>query len=345
MTQNKVIPLPNADQIEEEASIWVTRIAEGNMSVEDAEALHKWLNQSAKHAETFETLAQFWGGLDFVQGLNDYAHSVTAEKSFHEEKKAYQQQQLRTFSVVALAACLCLTIGATIFYRISNMPKSYDGIYETAIGVQQQIDLPDGTQITLNTDSRINVNYTKDKRVIRLTRGEAYFDVAPNPERTFSVVTDVGVVTALGTEFSVRLSSELLDVVVTEGRVALTQETITALSPPPIAQLDAGQATVFNRAKNSVSTIAAVEIEEAVDWRDGELFFNGETLEQVIAELQRYTEINIEIADDSLKQQQIVAYYKVGNLDRMFDALNVMSSIEIEKISDDHIRLHKADQL
>ena len=96
--------------------------------------------------------------------------------------------------------------------------------------------MEDGSTIALNTNSRVNIDYSGERRVVQLLRGEASFDVAKSPQRPFVVYAGSGLIWAVGTAFNVRYTSDLVDVIVTEGIVKV----YTQVSPEqPVASLTA----------------------------------------------------------------------------------------------------------
>lgn len=348
MAQDNIIPLPDTDRIEEEASVWVMRLSDGALSEDDKAAFARWLNESAQHKDAFDRLSEFWDGLDFVEGLADYAESDVARASVRQERAARRYRMLAPAVKGGIAASIIAICGIVAF-QLLRAPASFEGAYRTAVGEQQTVDLPDGSRIILNTNSGVEVAFDGATRAIRLTRGETYFDVASDKQRPFSVATAKGVVTAVGTAFSVRLRDRTLNVVVTEGRVALraaepqTQNGAVLAPVPQSVELSAGQSAIVDQGVEDVSTVQPAALQKAIDWQDGELSFKGETLEQVIADIGRYTNVRIEIGDDNLRQQKIVAYYKVGDVERLFEALNVMANVQVERIDENHVRLYRAN--
>ncbi len=359
MTDNKIISMPDTDSIEEQASIWVMRLAEGEVTASDPE-FARWISESNKHREAFRRLSSFWEGLEFTEALNDYAESDVAKASLRQERIARRFRPLKPVVWGAVAASLLALASVFMFQQEDTAAEHYTQRFETAIGEQDTISLPDGSTVILNTNSVLKVTFDEDARRLTLGRGEAYFEVASDADKPFSVQTDKGSVTAVGTAFSVSLIEKKLNVVVTEGRVALNSmldvhsdtndqfmnARVSAASAPPavnMMEMSAGQAAVIDQGIEDVSIIQPALLAKTLDWQDGELSFRGETLDEVVKELQRYTDISIEIADDKLRQQKIVAYYKVGDVERMFEALNVMANIDVEHIGENHVRLFQSE--
>ncbi len=119
----------------------------------------------------------------------------------------------------AVAATLLLFVAAAAFlgYRLEQDPE-----YITSIGEQRTVPLDDGSRIALNSNSQVQIEFTADKRTVRLLRGEAFFEVAHNKERPFVVIAGENEVTAVGTAFEVRYEPDHIDVTLVEGKVNVT---------------------------------------------------------------------------------------------------------------------------
>ena len=134
----------------------------------------------------------------------------------------------RRWAVAAVAA----GIGAMALGVAWNLYRQKEETrFQTAIGEQAAVALPDGSSFDLNTNSRIWVDYSQRQRVIRLERGEAYFKVAHDTHRPFWVRAGDYWVRAVGTAFNVYLRPTGVEVTVSEGTVKVVNA--TANEPPP----------------------------------------------------------------------------------------------------------------
>lgn len=168
-----------------------------------------------------------------------------------------------------------------------------DQVYTTQIGNQRHILLADGSAVDLNTDSQLRVHFTDDRRQVTLVRGEAAFKVIHDSGRPFDVQAGKSMVHVLSTTFSVRLRDEArVDVRVTEGRVAI--------SPPPTAVLNAGDAAIVTNGHLAVIREPVDILKRRLLWTQGRLFFNGETLAEAVSEFNRYNHRMLVIADPKM---------------------------------------------
>ncbi len=346
MTDPKIISLPDVEALEREAADWFVRFDGEDASTEDRAAFQAWIGKSRQHKDAFERMSAFWEGAGALDELKDLAVADDMPGLIRVNRQAKRSAGVRRVMVGAIAASLVAVVGIVI----ATMDRDYDGRYATAIGEQETVNLPDGSTIILNTNSAFEVAFKGGARRITMSKGEAFFDVAHDPNKPFSVATDKGVVTAVGTAFSVRVHDDKIDVLVTEGRVALAAvQNNDAAAPEQSAQsaqiteISAGQSIEFSQVPKAIEIVEESAAEKTLDWQDGIISFNGETLEEVIADLNRYTDMRIEITDEELRHQQIVAYYRVGEIEPMFDALNLMANVEVERVSDRHVRLYRVN--
>jgi transmembrane sensor len=175
-----------------------------------------------------------------------------------------------------------------------------------------QVTLPDGSQVNLGGRSKLSVDFTRNARDVRLESGEAFFAVQKDATRPFRVHVLDGVVTAVGTAFDVRTTNDRVLVAVAEGTVqvngsgpTLPRGAEASFAPPdpgarPVTRLRRGEAVDFvNRPENhtlEAAVVTHVDPAEPARWRDGWLVYRDEPLRNVLADIGRYTDRNIIIA-------------------------------------------------
>ena len=350
MSDSKISSLPDLQLIEREAAEWVMRFDDGDASPEDLAAFEAWRHRSPQHQAAAERASDFWGGMAVIDDFVDHAEAEALKEPIRLDAAARRIRPWRRVMAGGIAASIAALCVFGVIQFISTSNSSFGATYVTAVGEQKTVDLPDGSKIVLNTDGAIDVDFTRKERVIRLVRGEAFFDVEHDPSKAFSVLTKSGVVTAVGTAFSVKVSDGHIDVLVTEGRVALAAESITlgeTLTRDDdsvnIMEVSAGQSAVYNQKVEKLEVVPPDAIERKLDWQDGLLSFNGEPLHQVVADISRYTDVRIEIADEELAQRRVAALYEVGKIEPMLEALRLTANVEVEHINDRHIRLYQGN--
>ncbi len=325
--------LPDAKKSEAEAAEWVVRLESGEMTAADHAAFAKWRGESEQNHDAFARFSGLWGGLDRLEDLNAYMAPADARPPFWRRAAIV----LPALAAVVLAV---VAIGAVINRNMFvSAPQAFAASYQTKVGGHEVVTLPDGSKLTLNTDSRITTAFTDTERRVQLIRGEAFFEVAKDASRPFSVYAGNGVVRAVGTAFSVRLKADKLDVMVSEGRVALSTTKpqgvqLASAASPTVMELTAGQSAVF--ASESVELLEHVtpaEIDRKLSWREGMLVFAGEPLSYVVNEVGRYSDVDIEVRGDGLRATPIAGYFKAGEVDGFVEALHVMAGVEVTEVA------------
>ena len=349
---HKIVSIPDVNTIYSEASEWLVLLEDGDVSAENLAKFKAWYAKSEKHREAFAERAALWKGFDQVALLNDIAVSDETVELLKQDTNVFPLDVLTRRSVVsAIAATLCVAVGLGVLvnggvFTGSSWPQES----QTRIGEQKEVELSDGSLVHLNTDSEIKVRYDRERRVVQLVRGEAFFDVERDPGRPFSVMAGDKSVAALGTAFSVRRMNGKVDVTVTHGRVALfaqkqqvqsaEYETVPSREKP-IAEITAGQNVVFDREVERLETIEPEVLVRQLSWRDGLLAFAGDPLSKVVSDVGRYTGVAIEIEGEEFANLPISGYVKIGEYEEMFEALEIMAGLEAIRVSPNRVRLVK----
>jgi transmembrane sensor len=294
----KLHRLPSIEDAEREASVWFARMNADDVSSSDRARFEAWLAAHPRHAKSYAELSATW------QELVKSAPLVRAVY-FGQSMNAAAAPPARN-RWVAGAAAACIT--AFVLAAGWNVYKQKEETrFQTAIGEQAAVALPDGSSFDLNTDSRIWVDYSQRQRVIRLERGEAFFKVAHDTQRPFWVRAGGYWVRAVGTAFNVYLRPTGVEVTVSEGTVKVVSA--TANEPPPsdtaitgfAAAVSAGeQADVHDRAE-VIHVLDSAQISRLLAWRKSSLYFQDQPLGEVVNEMMRYTTLKIEFDDDAIR--------------------------------------------
>lgn len=340
---NKVEQLPNKQQIEHEAGMWLARLdSDQDLNRQQRVELSQWLLRSPAHRRELESLVDFWADNQLTE-LSLPLASIGAAKSVR--ASGYKT------SVFLVAGILCVAIAAVLLQFINTPWKSTNGIYASAVGQQKLLHLADGSIARLNTDTQLKIMFGDGYRDIQLLQGEVHFEVEKLADRPFRVFAGNDLVQALGTAFTVYLKNNAADVLVTEGRVTL--EAKTALAEPDkggIKQakvkprlLLAGQGVVQDVNGKTRSLVAADEVQRRLSWRQGQLQFEGESLQEALAEFGRYSTKKMDIGDAELASLRIGGRFHIDKLDEFLASLEINFNIKIIKLSYNHIRLVKND--
>jgi transmembrane sensor len=277
-----------------EAAAWVARLHGASQSQELQAGLRRWLAADPVNARAFELATEAW----------DIGGSVFAAASPRRVDRFDARPRRRfVWSGVAAAAAMVMLIAGVFAYLWSPAVT-------TSVGEQRLLTLEDGSRILLNTSTRLRVDESVTERRVRLDSGEALFDVARNPERPFIVTAGDRQVVALGTSFVVRRQEQQVTVTLIEGKVAVTPAVETA-GPREKTVLMPGQR--LRVAKAETPRLDQPPIEAVTAWRRGEVILDKTRLGDAVAEMNRYSAIELVIDDERVAGIPISGIFRAGD--------------------------------
>ncbi|MDT8398226.1 MAG: FecR family protein [Pseudomonadales bacterium] len=351
---------PVKAKIREKAALWIAKLDGSPLTESDAEELRAWLSEDIRHRNILLQLASTFDDTDVLTDLSElFPLQKDIRKDTRQRRNWFGNLSM---PVAAMASGLIvLTISVYFLFDINQSTsaknhKSTGLVYQTAIGEQQSHTLVDGSVILLNTNSRIEVDFTTSARAVRLLFGEVNFDVAKNSAMPFVVYTNMGSIRAVGTTFSVRIFEEQVDVTVTEGRVkvleleepALQKKSVSVATIPAneeIMSLDAGQIGQFSKKSHTSKNITSSEITQMLSWQRGVLVFEGEMLSEAVKEISRYTDKEIIITDEELSRTRVGGYFKSNDIDATLKTLEDNFNIEVDRVTPDRILLSTKEKV
>lgn len=359
-----IIPFYDRETIDQEADIWLIKLDRDEpLTSKELAELQEWMARSPAHREELSRMAEVWGEMNILTQL-----SVPLGRTQKTRQSWYQSVFNWPSNILAQAASVVIVCGVLLTMLL--LPTAIDqsnGQYATELGQQQSYLLADGSKIQLNTNSRLRVAFGEEHRDIYLQEGEVYFDVAKNKHKPFRVFAGNGRVQAIGTAFTVRLKEDrAVQVTVTEGRVGLAgmastetsdQQALSASRTAQLGVLIAGQgATIKQEINIDSSKNAAVakpvladleiystdDLSQRMAWRKGLLIFSGEPLEEVVAEISRYTDVVITIPEASVRAIKVGGQFEVGDTQMMLSALETTFALKILREDNDKITILSA---
>ena len=303
--------------VRDDAARWFVRLQEPAVDLKEYRRFEAWLDEHPQHRDEFQLLQGLWTAADLVPAKRLQALCETPPT--HRRRSL-----LVRYAVAAGVAAVALGLG---LFSGLNYPATYTAAFSTALGERRHVALPDGSVIDLNSRSRVQVRYEKDRRGIELTEGEAMFSVEHDSSRPFVVEAGSGKVTVTGTRFDVRRD-------LNETRVAVEQGTVKVQGQGPDAvSLTAGLGTQIN-AQGQVAAAYAVNPAELTAWRSGKLVFNNASLSEVAAEVSRYRDKPLTVANDSVGHLRLTSVFKSDNTDALLKALPSILPVTVRTLDD-----------
>jgi len=348
----KILAFPDMAALDAEAAAWVARFDAGDVSAKDQAEFQAWLSRSALHREAIAEYGNFWSEFDT---LGQLTKPVAAEGQTGTQAARQSSGTQYWLAACAASILVMLAAGLSLPQQIPNRPRVAAArqqvpdrppsrqSYATAIGGQKKFALADGSIVTLNTNSQIDVELLGDRRDVHLVRGEAYFDVVHDDKRPFIVHANQYVVRDIGTAFAVHLTDKgLVDVRVTKGRVeiaARANEGQDSSRAKSLGILSAGQDVLFGQKIERAEVVSEAELSRKLAWRQGQLIYSGQPLAEVLDDISRYSDIQIELADPALRDLPVGGAFSVNQTDAIFAALENNFGVHAEWLDARHVRL------
>lgn len=290
------------DRIIAEAAQWLMELETEGAACHASFA--RWLRRSPEHIQGFlavSGLSLKLDGIDRERSIDINELLAQTPDNIVELPNAGAVRTTRSRSagggrskyalVLATAACAVFAVLFTVRW------SGFGGeTYETRLGEQRTVRLDDGSLISLNTQSRIEVRFSEETRDVRLLEGEALFSVEHDASRPFRVISGSTTVQAIGTQFNVYRSPAGTKVFVVEGVVQVTTDdgaSGTAITPVTAKRLAAGEQVEVHRGQ--LDQTEPADANSAIAWRERQLVFRDKPLGEVAIEFNRYNAIKFEI--------------------------------------------------
>ncbi len=269
------------------------------------------------------------------QGLG--AQIATASRT-----RRRRRRQLRQV-LAGAGVCLLLVSAVGLWPRAAVMPAPTPTTHPLFVSAPIRQVLPDGSIVELKSGAKIYVDYGAVVRRVRLEAGEAHFAVAKNKDLPFVVTAGAIEVRALGTEFAVELRAQGVDVLVTEGRVAV-ERSAPASAPAPLAVLDAGQAVAVELGAAAPPVSIRVTEEERksrLAWRVPRIELSRTPLAEVIECFDRHGAVRLRLADPSLGALQLSGVLRPDSAQALLHILKSEFGLHHERAEDGTIVLRR----
>jgi len=287
--------------IDETAAGWAARRL--GQAVSDEAGFARWLAEDPAHEEAYARAEGVWrlvGEAAGTDGLLDMRRQALQRARARRSPSRWDRRALAAGLVVAIAA----PAGGLWWMR----HRATQGeLFQTALGEQRTLTLSDGSRVTMDALTVMRVRYTAAARSIDLAAGRAYFEVAKDAGRPLRVHAGPRTVTAVGTAFSVRREPRETTVVLAEGKVAVSDQE----SPATLALMRAGQSLLLVDGVRASGPVDA-DLDRDLAWRRGQLIFDNVALADAAAEMNRYSTLQVVVADPRLRKLRISGAFNAG---------------------------------
>jgi transmembrane sensor len=265
------------------------------------------------------------------------------------ERRVQRRRELRRRALAVTAALALLVAGATWFRPASSPTTSSLATGATLTQPARQL-LADGSQIELNGDAQVRVEFSPAVRRVTIVRGEAHFEVAHDTARPFVVIAGEISVRAVGTAFAVRLAPDDVNVLVTDGRVAVDRATADPLAAPvqPLAFVSKGARVAVAPADlvphapaPAVVEVSAPELAEQLAWRVPRLEFNDTPLREAVELFNRHGNVRLTLAAPALGDLRVSGIVRADNAPALLQLLRADYGVEAQRLGDREFELSR----
>ncbi|MBN1378616.1 MAG: FecR domain-containing protein [Gammaproteobacteria bacterium] len=315
----------------EQAARWFLWLRDHKADPAKVDVFQRWCSSSVRNRRAYEKVEHLWQAcngidpldlpwpteLELEQDQYDGSYAlplpnragafVLGQSSTH--SLAQQFRLNRQWLNWRMAASVCVT-ALLIAFTVPKMVEWATGSsphFATTVAQQRVEVLKDGSIITLGGATRLSVQYNAEERLVVLEQGEAFFEVAKDKDRPFTVLVGNSEVRAVGTAFNINRRVDAVTVSVVEGMVDVSKN-ITAdsvkvknieIGKPGLRheRLSKGQELVFSREGELWQARQDNSLERATAWREGRLAYVNERLDQVLQDINRYSPQKVVIGD------------------------------------------------
>ncbi len=331
MKQTELRLVEGGDPVLREAAAWFARLRADDVTEADRGRWRLWLESNDQHRTAYERIERLWSGFgehaphpEIALRLRAYASPAPAPS------RARRKHPQAWWAVAAVMAVAC-----GFAWRILPGDRTVTQEYATAIGERRSFRLDDGSQMDMDAATNIRVSYSGKERRIDLDHGRAYFKVAKEQNRPLIVHTDSGSVRAVGTEFEVNRQADAVEVALFEGKVQVFS---VATRDVPLGVLEPGQKVRFGKTDKQLR-VDSVAIDMQPAWLTGRLVFEDQPLSDVIAEFNRYSRDQIEIADTKTQHLRVNGVFRSDDPHAFVGALRDTYGVVVTVMPSGSIRL------
>ena len=313
----------------------------GNCSDEERTIVENWLNQSPDSQAAYDEYKQVWkfSGVnisdelvDVDKGWNELNKRITAFESIKEELQAdrFTINKKLVYTFVRIAAVFILAFGIFFLMNTLKTEQQIATVHYTASEIQDSpIVLADGSQVLLDKDAQISYPETFAAEVRRISfEGNAFFNIAHNPEKPFIITSGEIQIEVLGTSFSFYSCPEADEMILCleSGKVRFSSINIADGSVREQLILTTGEKAVYNKSTKSLVR-SEITNQNYMAWKTGILIFEKTPLNEVICAIEQTYNLQI-VSDKNMENLLLTARFKNETPENIFESLSTIFGIQ-----------------
>lgn len=324
----------------------IIKYISGKATESEQQSVLDWVALNNDNFKYYITLKNLWVSQNMPNSKASASEIVQIKNSINSSSKQSNKFSFNTIIKYAVAGSIIILLGLNLNFLIRNkhpqvstdrerillsyLPQEYKHTLYTNNGVKGYVRLPDGSQVWLNSASKIEYpdKFSGDTREVEIS-GEAFFDVISNPEMPMIVNTNKDFrVEVLGTKFNIRSYDNDNEAQTTlfSGSITLTRklgnstrELITQLSP---------KESFIIRSKQAPLLIKQADTTKQKAWKEGKLLFESTPISEVIKMLERWHGTEFQVLDDEVLNYKITANFKSESIIQIMEMIQFCSFVD-----------------
>lgn len=301
-------------------------------SAEEREQLFSWVNRSSENQAYFNEMQELWGlGAQY----EDVPVMVDVDRAWEKvaPRIAPQSDGGKIFRLGQLLKIAAVLIGVSLagwWFWSQGQPAAMLAV-TTQTEEQQMVELPDGSKVWLNENSKISYREDFQPRQLEL-EGEAFFDVQHmDADHPFEIISGDSRTRVLGTAFNVRAypGEKQVEVTVERGKVALETKDVEKAKTETVI-LTAGKSGVFDKTTQEVAETKTT-ISNANAWQTGKLVFDNANMQDIIQVLERRFDLEVKIENSNILNCHFTGQFEALKLDELVEILRFSLDLTIEQ--------------
>lgn len=311
---------PPSPEAYEEAAAWLERLSEGELDKVSAHRFNRWLNTDDNQA-LFDRMLHTWSDPALAEAAQQSQVHTSLPERYQVASRAWHRFWWGSAALAGLLLAVWLFPG---FHAPVTTPPATVQSVATEVGTPRDLTLADGSAVQVAALSSLEVRLERSRRIVALKRGAAYFAVAPDKQRPFSVHMGPASVTAVGTEFNIDRTASGIDVTVYEGAIE-----VRAQPDAKPSLLRAGEQVRIT--ENGLSEVSAVALAQLVDWRSGWIEVKDETLAFLLEKLSRHSQTPIRLASPELGDLRVAGRFRLQDTDTALTMLSQLYPLRVDR--------------
>lgn len=324
---------PVSDDVFAEAVRWHARLRETLCDPVQNKKMHAalehWLTLDSEHKAALQEVELLWGKLE-LPAKRMLAGSGDARPLLHAavDQKAGLQRRRWFYAggVFAVAATLFLMVGMNQSVKNEITRLMNDNVVSSEHEILSQ-SLPDGSVLRLNAQTSVEIDFSPEQRTVRLIDGQAWFNVASDKARPFVVKTDLGSITALGTQFDVDQRGDTVTVSLVEGRVSVEDA-----RQPSRDQLQLSAGYAVSLSAKGMDQPHRFDMDTVSAWRSGQVIFYRTPLSEVLQSIAPYSDRHIFVVQPGLANLTVSGVFSISDIDQVLKVIEQTLPVRVVEV-------------